>query len=521
MKLSDWPSLRLVIPLAGGIILSDTIQDAASLSQYVLPVAVSVLTLTLVPYLYGGRQARLFGVGMLLSFFLTGAWSYGSYSAKVHVSWPEDDNTWWGYVTDWPQEKPRSYRIDVSLGNAEVSGRNVILYVPKDSIAGNLEPGMCVAFQGIIRKPANDGSLDFDYARYLYRHDVSGTLWVSSDRWQPVDNVRSETIGIRSARLRRQMFSKLAEWGLEGNALAVVAAVSLGEKRSLDSSLKQIYSSSGASHVLAVSGLHVGILFWLLGMLLPKQLFPFRFRWIRELVIMAVLWAYAVAIGLPLSITRSLIMFSMLSFCSSVGRDSSSINTLSFAAMVILLIEPQSLFDIGFQLSFSAVLGILLFEPLLHGLVKTRSSAGEYVWGIICVSLAAQIGTAPLVMYSFGTFSTYFLITNLLVIPIMFLVVCLSMMIWAVGWFEMPRILTVKLLTFLTDFENACLERIVSLPDSVINMEFDSPLQVWAVYMVILSVWLWIKEKRSARLVHGLMGLAAVEMLLTVQNFAV
>ena len=189
--------------------------------------------------------------------------------------------------------------------------------------------------------------------------------------------------------------------------------------------------------------------------------------------------------------------------------------------MVILLIKPQSLFDIGFQLSFSAVLGILLFEPLLHGLVKTRTSAGEYVWGIICVSLAAQIGTVPLVMYSFGTFSTYFLITNLLVIPIMFLVVCLSMMIWAVGWFEMPRILTVKLLTFLTDFENACLERIVSLPDSVINMEFDSPLQVWAVYMVILSVWLWIKEKRSARLVHGLIGLAAVEMLLTVQNFAV
>ncbi len=521
MKLSDWPSLRLVIPLAGGIILSDTIQDTASLSRYVLSVAVPVLTLTLVSYLYGGRQAKLFGAGTMLSFFLIGAWSYGSYSAKVHVGWAQDDNAWWGYVTDWPQEKPRSYRIDVSLGNTDVFGRNVILYVPKDSIAETLEPGMCIAFKGIIRKPENDGSLDFDYARYLYRHDVSGTLWVRSDRWQPVDDVRSGTIGIRSARLRRQMISKLAEWGLKGNVLAVVGAVSLGEKRNLDSSLKQIYSSSGASHVLAVSGLHVGILFWLLGMLLPRQLFPFRFRWIRELVIMAVLWAYAVAIGLPLSITRSLIMFSMLSFCSSVGRDSSSVNTLSLAAMIILLIEPQSLFDVGFQLSFCAVLGILLFEPLLYGLVKTRTSVGEYVWGIVCVSLAAQIGTAPLVMYSFGTFSTYFLITNLLVIPIMFLVVCLSMIVWVTGWFDISRILTVKLLTFLIDFENACLERIVSLPDSVMNIDFDSPLQVWAIYLIILTVWLWIKEKRSTRLVHGLMGLAAIEMLLTVQNFAV
>jgi len=519
--MSDWPSLRLVIPLAGGILLSDTIQDTDIITQYVMYLSVPLATVVLLSFCYGHRIPRLYGIGLILSFFLLGAWSYAGFLEKVHVEWPDSECDCWGHVTDWPQEKARSFRIDLRLDCPGYAGRDIILYVPKDSSASMLEPGAMLAFHGRVEKPQNGDSVTFDYASYLYRHGISGSLWVPSGKWRVLESVKCRGVRLAASKLRRAMMLKLRDWGLDGNAFAVVAAVSLGEKRALDDSLREVYSNSGASHLLAVSGLHVGIMFWLLGLLVPKGLFPFRMSWIRDVIVMAVMWTYAVAIGLPLSIVRAMIMFSMLSFCRAVGRDSQPVNTLSFAALAILTVQPEGLFDMGFQLSFSAVLAILLFESDIRGLVNPRTAVGKYMWGTVSVSLAAQLGTAPLVAWHFGTFSTYFLLTNLLAIPIMFPIVCLSMMLWVVGWFPVVRTVIIKLLTFLVSVENGFLSRIVSLPHSVIGLETDSRGLVWAVYFMMLAIWLWIRECRSSRLVQGLWLVALVQVMQLVQNFVV
>ena len=519
MKLADWPSIRLVIPLAGGIILSDTIQDTGAITAAVQVLIVITSAATLLSFVIGGRLARIYGLSLSLCFFSLGVWSYGHCRTKVVVEWPQQASAHCGILTDWPQEKARSFRLDLELRDSACYGRNIILYVPKDSAAASLEPGMHVIFNGVVEKPHNDESSDFDYASYLYRHNVSGTLWVNSDHWKIMATSGTPCLKIRAVRLRRHLVDKLKEWGLQDNALAVTAAVSLGEKRNMDSGLKQTYSVSGASHVLAVSGLHVGIMCWFLGLLLPSALFPYRMSWLRELVIMAIMWTYAFAIGMPLSITRSLIMFTMLAFCRSIRRDSSSVNTLAFAALAILVVNPQGLFDMSFQLSFCAVLSILLFEPMLRGLYSPGTAAGKYLWGIITVSVAAQIGTAPIVMYNFSSFSTYFLITNLLVIPLMFVVVCLSMTLWVVGWIAPFRVLIVKMLTLLTDFETELLEMVVGLPHSSVSVSLDTPLEVWMVYTVILALWLWLKEKRTYHIVRGLTVVSAFSIWQLLQNF--
>lgn len=519
--MSDWPSLRLVIPLAGGILLSDTIQDTDLITDFVMYLSVPLITVVLLSFWYGPRVPRLYGTGLMLSFFMLGAWSYSGFMEKVHVEWPQQECDYWGHVTDWPQEKARSYRIDLRLDCPDYAGRDIILYVPKDSSVNRLEPGVTLAFHGRVEKPQNGDSVTFDYASYLYRHGISGSLWVPSVKWKPVTSLRCRGVRLAASRLRRTMMLKLREWGLDGNAFAVVAAVSLGEKRALDDSLRQVYSSSGASHLLAVSGLHVGIMFWLLGLLVPKKLFPFRLSWIRDVIVMALMWTYAVAIGMPLSIVRAMIMFSMLSFCRAVGRDSQPVNTLSFAALAILAVQPQGLFDMGFQLSFSAVLAILLFESDIRGLLAPRTAVGKYLWGTVSVSLAAQLGTAPLVAYHFGTFSTYFLLTNMLAIPVMFPIVCLSMMLWAVGWFPAVSSVIVKVLVFLVKTENGFLTRIVSLPHPVIGLETDSAGLVWIVYFMMLALWLWIRECRSSRLVQGLWLVVLVQVMQLFQNFVV
>ena len=214
-------------------------------------------------------------------------------------------------------------------------------------------------------------------------------------------------------------------------------------------------------------------------------------------------------------------MFTMLAFCRVIHRDSSSVNTLAFAALAILSANPAGLFDVGFQLSFLAVFFILIMEPSITEFVHPHTLLGKYLWGIISVSIAAQIGTAPVVMYSFSGFSTYFLLTNLIVIPLMFLTVCLSMTLWIIGWVPLLRVCVVKVLTLLVNTINGGLQRIVELPHSRLMVSIDNPFTVWTIYAVIILLFLWLKEKRSHRLVEALACIAIGTVVATIENFAV
>ncbi|MBO4560630.1 MAG: ComEC family competence protein [Bacteroidaceae bacterium] len=520
MRLSDWPSLRLVIPLIAGILISDTIGNTRTVMTVWSALLSGAVVLTFLSFLYGGRAARLFGVGLSLSFLCIGAILYSVQSERVKVEWCEQDATHKGMLMDYPLERARSYRLDLILEDSAFCGKKIYLYVPKDSVVTALEPGESVLFYGRIEKPSNEGTPDFDYASYLYRHGISGTLWVRQSNWRKSGVTGKVPLHVRAVKLRRRMYEKYSEWGLEGDPLAVVSAVTLGSKRDLGQGLKEVYSTSGASHVLAVSGLHVGIMCAFLFFLLPAGLTG-RSRWLRECIVMVVMWAYAFAIGLPLSITRSLIMFTMLAFCRVIHRDSSSVNTLAFAALAILSANPAGLFDIGFQLSFLAVFFILIMEPSITEFVHPRTLLGKYIWGIISVSIAAQIGTAPVVMYSFSGFSTYFLLTNLIVIPLMFLTVCLSMTLWIIGWVPLLRVCVVKVLTLLVNTINGGLQRIVELPHSRLMVSIDNPFTVWVIYAVIILLFLWLQEKRSHRLVEALACIAIGTVVATIENFAV
>ena len=519
MRFQDWPSLRLVIPLIAGIIISDTIDDTHTVITVSAALLCSALVVVILSFIYNDRLAVLYGAGLSLCFACIGSMLYALHSRQVMVEWKPGPATHKGMLIEYPYERARSYRLDLVLEDSPYTDIKIYLYVPKDSLSAALVPGEHIVFNGTVNKPSNDGTPDLDYAAYLYRHGISGTLWVPADRWRRTASALNLPFRAKAARTRRIMYDKYKEWGLKGNVLAVVAAVSLGIKRELDQGLKQMYSTSGASHVLAVAGLHVGIMCAFLYFMMPA--FLFKRRWIRDVIVMTVMWGYAVMIGLPLSITRSLIMFSMLALCKVLHRDSSGINTLSLAALVILMCNPAALFDLGFQLSFLAVLFILLLEPEFSALVKPRTAVGTYIRDLISVSIAAQIGTAPVIMYNFANFSTYFLVTNLVIVPLMFLTVCMSMTLWVVGWIEPLRWVTVKCLSGLVGIQNACLEKIVGLPHSRMDISIDNPLTVWTIYAVILLVFLWIKERRTHRLVQALACIAVQCIAVTIQSFVV
>ena len=350
--------MRLVIPIIGGIIISDTVGNIGYQTHLILCVLIPVLAFTFFSFIFFDRLSRVFGLSLSLSFFLTGALAYDLQMRRVVVQWPVDRMEYQGILTDWPYERSSSYRLDLTLAGDDWKGVKIYLYVPKDSAVKALIPGETVLFRGVVEAPDTDAVPGFDYREYLYKHGVSGTLWVSSANWNSVPGKSAGGIGIRAVKARRAMLERYREWGLDGNSLALVAAVSLGYRQELDESTRELYSMSGVSHLLAVSGLHVGIIYSFLCLLFPLFLNRRSVLWLRELMVICIMWAFAFMTGMSVSIIRSVVMISMFALCRAMGRDSSSVNTLAFAALVMLMADPASLFDIGFRLSFCAVLSI-------------------------------------------------------------------------------------------------------------------------------------------------------------------
>jgi len=223
-----------------------------------------------------------------------------------------------------------------------------------------------------------------------------------------------------TARLGQKLLAHLKTNLRDHNSYALLAGLSLGNKEAFDPELKNAYSSAGAIHVLAVSGLHVGIIYAVI-LFLCNLVVPGNNRWqnrVKQLVIVSFITLFAALAGFTPSASRALLMVMLSTFGKLIGRPVPTMQTLFATALLICIINPAALFEIGFQLSFSAVLAILTIQPPLQRLLRPKTMPGKYVWSLLCVSTAAQAGTAGLAYYYFGTFPYLFLLTNLLVIPL-------------------------------------------------------------------------------------------------------
>ena len=280
---------------------------------------------------------------------------------------------------------------------------------------------------------------------------------------------------------RAKLLDRLSESGLDGSVYAVVAAMTLGDKSQLTKELRDTYAVSGASHILALSGLHLGIIYTLLSLLLSRR----RWQVISQVVIIVCIWLFVFLVGMSASVVRSAVMITVYALLSLGHRDKMSVNTLAFAAIVMLLFNPKSLFDVGFQLSFMAVLAILLFYPLFESVWSQQFLFGHrlfrWLWTTLAVSCAAQIGVAPLIAYYFGRFSCYFLLTNLVVVPAATLILYLSLLVLLI-----PSL--AYLLIYIVDVRNQLLLWITMLPGASIEGLHPTLLQVWRTCVIFGAV---------------------------------
>mgnify|MGYP002854977635 FL=1 len=310
------------------------------------------------------------------------------------------------------------------------------------------------------------------------------TLGARSYQYLPAEPSPS-ALTAKATQVRQQLLQHYRSWDLDDEALGVVAAMTLGEKSALDRDLKDTYSRVGAAHILALSGLHLMIIYTVIAFFVGWR----RFRIFSQVVIILSIWAFAVMVGMSPSVVRSAVMISLYALLSLGHRDRMSVNTLALTAIIMLAVNPQSLYSISFQLSFMAVLAILLFNPLFYRLVPLHVLQHHrwlgILWGLTTVSLSAQIGTAPLVAYYFGRFSTWFLLSNYFVIPLASAVLYLTLGCLATGWWVALQQMLISLLAGVVVLMNRLLQAVARLPYSSIEDLHPTVWQVIFVYLVI------------------------------------
>lgn len=327
--------------------------------------------------------------------------------------------------------KPAASTSKTDRFEAEAIGYgNVLLYILRDSARTCPQAGDTLVARTRIRRGGQTGS--FDYGLYLRRQGFIGTAYIARYLLFAPQGERPQPD------LQQRLYSRLAACGLSGDEWTTTGALTLGYKEDLDPELRHRFQVSGAAHVLAVSGLHTGIIYALLiglltlgGRIRPRHE-DVASRCAIGILIIAVMAFYAWLTGLTPSVVRCVVMITLVEIGKMLYRHSPTLNTIAAAAVLILIARPLDLWSVSFQLSFAATAAIVMMardtEHALHrlsGLKNLHGKALSWVAGTILVSLAAQLGTLPITMYTFGQLSNYFLLTNLIVLPIAaFLVPC-------------------------------------------------------------------------------------------------
>ncbi|MGN0186322.1 MAG: ComEC/Rec2 family competence protein [Paludibacteraceae bacterium] len=488
--------MRLFAFLAVGIVVAECV----GYNMWVtITLAVSGLALIITPFIIKNttvayRLRHAFGIGSACILAAIGMQLLHDFDQRTTLDFDQQQGIYEATITTAPIEKERSvmcharlHSFNDSCGKHTTNGK-VILYIAKDSAALALRRGTTLLVSTAIGQPHLNGNPEeFDYGTYLRRQGIGGTGYVPTDAWHCIGQQTDWSILSLADACRNRLLDVYRRMGLSGNEFGMLAALTLGYKDALTSELRESFSTTGASHVLAVSGLHVGIIYavlnWLLSLFLHHNK---RNERIRSTLIIAFLWFYAFITGLSPSVMRATVMFSFMALGGIFGRKSQTYNTIFLSAFVLLLYRPTLLFDVGFQLSYSAVLAIIYFQPRIVGLLYVKHRVLRWAWELTAVSLAAQIGTAPLSVYYFHQFPNYFLLSNFVVIPAATLILYTAILLFAVAWIPYVCTAVAWLLNVILKSMYFLITCIESLPHALSLVWIDA-WQVLLLYIAIIA----------------------------------
>lgn len=413
-----------------------------------------------------------------------------------------DPSSYTGRIAEPPQEKERSVKCIVNIhrvGDWQKMGKT-LLYLEKDSSSTALEYGDILLFRALFRPIQTNGNpCEFDYKRYLSVHRIYHQAYVRSGDWIVAGKSESKPMAFIYG-LRGQLSRRLEKSGLTGDNLSVAKTLLLGQREGMDRSLLRAYSDAGAMHVLAVSGLHVGIVLLLLNGLLRPLKRGKNGGALVALLLLIGIWLYALITGLSPSVFRASIMFSLIVVGKALQRDVSVYQSVLVSAFLLVLTDPLIIFQVGFQLSYLAVLGIVFLQPKVVRLVYFKHLPLRKAWEMTAVSIAAQLATFPLGMYYFHQFPNFFLLSNFLVVPLAFLLLINGIALFVCYGVPYLENVVVDLFDYLLFLLNGGVHWIEQLPHAVIRGISIEWAEVLLIYLAVAAVLFYAIYKKTALL---------------------
>lgn len=463
-------------------------------------------------------QNASFGITTYLLAFILGMMSFYIHSdvnSKHHYAKKsfEETNSIRAIVTTSlkPNEKYNKYFISLSHFNDSVASGKLLLYVPKANFE-TLHSGDEIWLNACIYPvPKAFNPYQFDYSKYLEKQNVFHQIYTRKNQIKIIQT--HKTIDFYIENLRNNLSQSFEIHHFEPKTKAIIDALILGQRLELDKETIADYSNAGVIHILAISGLHISIIYFFIVFLL-KPLNRVKFgAEIQLLIVLAILWLFALLTGLPASVTRAVTLFSFISLGNYFNQPKAIYNALAISAFLILLVKPNSIFDIGFQLSYAAVLSIVLFQPFFNKFHFSENKIAIYFTDTILVSLAAQFGVLPLSLYYFNQLPLLFLLANLVIIPLSSLVLIAGIVILPLNYMlPSVAIFLGKILEFSIQFMNDYIHWIAQFKSGIIsNISFSGWL-AFSMYLLIIALIYWMYHTKERNIKYVLASLLLFQL---------
>lgn len=510
------PFLRLLVPLTAGILA-----EQYKLIPIVILINLAILSATVIAAfqflpIYKKYSVRwIQGTAINLIFLCLGA-------VLIYYQDLTHDAKWIGHEISGKEtllltlqeplsEKNNSYKtiaraesIYRNNGWKTVKG-NILLYFKKDGTAPLLDYGSQIIVSAQLQPIANSGNPGgFNYRRYCAFQGIHYQLYLRPEEYHLLPALQSNWLTHTLIQTRARVLSIFKQRVPGKKETGVAEALLIGYRDDLDKGLVQAYSNTGVVHIIAISGLHLGMIYGLIMLLLK----PFRklrwIRWAKPLIILLVLWGFSLLAGAAASILRSAVMFSFIAIGECLNRKTNIYNTLAASAFCLLVYNPYFFWDLGFQLSYTAVLSIILFMKPIYRLLYTPNKILNAIWQLNAVTLSAQVLTLPLILYYFHQFPNLFLITNSIAVPLSGFILYGELVLLAVSPFPFLAKYTGMAISFLIKCMNGFIENTNQLPYSVTGQIHTSLVQTILLYLALSYGAYWLLQKKTASLITAL-----------------
>lgn len=472
MKALQYPILKFTVFLAIGILLSDFLDVSISTILGTIGFICFVLIGT---HLYCKKHHKtLFWPSLLVLLMMV---FLGVFVSKINI--PTFSKSHYSHLEKISDNqshqlefiikkrlKPTAYnhRYYVELlkiDSTRVSG-TLLMNLDKESTAENINMSARILTTAVlqnVKPPLNP--YQFNYNNYLENLGIYHQIFLKDQVVLAIPQCPKSIMDYAQA--IREMFNKrFQKLAFKPTEHALINALLLGQRQDITTDVYEDYAKAGAIHILAISGLHIGILLLILQFIMKPLLYFRHGKFVRLLMILCLLWSFAIIAGLSPSVVRAVTMFSLFAIVRGLKRTSNSLNTLAVSAFILLLFRPGFCFDVGFQLSYAAVASIIIVKPVLDRWWRIKHRIGNWFLDLFKVSIAAQIGVLPLSLYYFHQFPGLFFVTNMVVVPCLILILGLGILMLVLIGIHQPPDLLIQILSWFIQIMNRFVEWVAS-----------------------------------------------------------